>query len=424
MMKMKLLTTVLIVLAAVGFVTAAEVINVDIQGDINSAPYVGNGAYDVGANAVWTAYYGTFGVPVGSARSEALVLYDVPLLQQYFSSVYAAQVWIGDNGELHDYYGSGTGLMDDGYVADAGQSPKIALFGAGAYQGVYDIYVYGAEAGSFTLTLIRDGNTSNQTLPVDGDANEGMFEPGHNYVLFENVDINDSNSNNTYISYTNVINGLQLVKQKEPFAIEPNSLGLIRIAAGNWDVAGERNTRATESARFGPDTWFDDGNGIGRVVGYLDSGEFMGYDITVDEANEGQYQISLGVMGGTLGYINNGSMYIYLDDRSIGEVNLATAATTGNIGETTKVTANLYKGSHTVRWFFSGYAGTNTGFSLADVNFVRIGPAVISNCADVVNYGFAITEDFNGNCVVALDDLALLVDNWLICNNPDPNGCF
>jgi hypothetical protein len=419
MMKMRLLAVVLVILGAAGVVLAAEVINVDIKGLNDNTPYVGNGAYDVGEDAVWTAYSGGWGVPVGSAKSEALVRSTVPLVQQYLSSVYAAQVWIGDNGQIHGYqYGSG--LMDDGFTAASPNEPNISIFGQDAYQGVYDIYVYGRDAGFFKLT--HYGVTTTQA--VTGDANAGQFELGRNYVVFSNVDVNSSNSADLYLTYTNKLNALQLVSKKSPFVIEPNALGLIRIPAGNWDAAGERNTRDTEIARFGPDTWFDDGNGIGRVVGYIDSGEFMDYDITVDEANEGQYQISLGALGGTYGYISAASMYIWLDGRSIGEVNLATAALTGEIGETTKVTANLYEGSHTVRWFFSGYAGTNTGFSLADVNFVRIGPAVISNCADVVNYGFTLTQDLSGNCVVDLADVALMVDNWLICNNPDPNGCF
>jgi len=150
----------------------------------------------------------------------------------------------------------------------------------------------------------------------------------------------------------------------------------------------------------------------------------MDYDITVKDGNTGQYQISLGVMGGPLtgtnyAYISAASMNIYLDNRLIGEVNLITPVPAGEIGETTKVTANLFAGSHTVRWYL--YGGNN-GFNLAFVKFNKLGGTVISNCADVVNYGFTLTKDLNGNCVVDLDDVALMVDNWLICN--DPNGCF
>jgi hypothetical protein len=112
MMKMKLLTTVLVVLVAVGVVTAAEVINVDIKGYGSNIPYVGNGAYDVGPNTVWTVYYGGWGMPVGSARSEGLAASD----QTGFCGVYAAQVWIGDDGLNHGYQ-YGTGLMNDGFAA-------------------------------------------------------------------------------------------------------------------------------------------------------------------------------------------------------------------------------------------------------------------------------------------------------------------
>jgi hypothetical protein len=420
MMKKRLLAVVLVILGAAGAVLATEVINVDIKGYNDNTPYVGNGAYDVGANAVWAAYSGGWGVPVGSPRSEALVPSDVPIEQQYLSSVYAAQLWLGDDGLNHGYqYGSG--LMDDGFVSDdpCTTEPKLDIFGQGAYQGIYDIYVYGNDAGSFRLYYY--GTTTTKT--VTGGAPAGTFVEGQNYVVFSNVDLNDASSGSIYLNYTKKLNALQFVKKKSPFVIEPNSLGWIRIPAGDWDVAGERNTRTTELTSFGPDTWFDDVNGIGRIVGYLDSGEFMDYDITVNDANKGQYQISLGILGGgSYAYISAASMYIYLDNRLIGEVNKPSSTPAGTVGETTKVTVNLYPGSHTVGWDFKGYSGTNTGFSLVDVNFVKIGPTVISNCADVVNYGFALTKDLNGNCVVDFEDVALMVDNWLICN--DPNGCF
>lgn len=420
MMKMKLFTVVLLVLGAGIVVSAAEVINVDLNGYNDNRAYVGNGAYDVGEDAVWTVYYGGWGRPIGSKRTEALVGSGIPLIQQYYSSVYAAQVWIGDNGQNHTYQ-SGSALLDDGFVRTAGE-PNLALFGEGSYQGVYDIYVYGSDAGSFKLGYY--GTVTTQT--VAGDANAGQFELGHNYVVFDNVDINTGNSEDIYIAYTNVINGLQLVKQKEPFVIEPNSLGLTRIPAGDWDVAGDRNTRQAESNRFGPDTFFDDVNGIGRLVGYLDIPEFMEYDITVDEANEGQYEISIGVRGDSIGIppggnSGGGGMKIYLDDMFIGEVNLLTAPPAGTTGETTKVKANLYEGSHTIRWML---AAGNTGANIVDVNFVKLGNPVIATCADIVNYGFALVEDLNGDCKVDTKDLYIATEDWVNCNNPDPSLCF
>jgi hypothetical protein len=420
MMKWKLLTVVLSVLGAGAVVLAAEVINIDLNGYNDNRPYVGNGAYDVGNNTVWTVYYGGWGVPVGSKRTEALVGSGVPLNQQFYSSVYAAQVWLGDKGQ--HWYKWGSALMDDGFDVNLVPEPNIAIFGEGAYQGVYDIYVYGSEAGTFKLK--RYGTTT--TKQVAGDANAGQFELGHNYVVFDNVDINNPNPDDIYLTYTNVINGLQLVKQKDPCAIEPNSLGLIRIPAGDWDVAGDRNTRLDESNPQGPDTFFDDVNGIGRLVGYLDIPEFMGYDITVDEANEGQYEISIGVRGDSIGIppggnSGGGGMRIYLDDIFIGDVNLLTAPPAGTTGETTKVKANLYEGSHTIKWVL---AAGNTGANIVDVNFVKLGNAVIANCADVVHYGFALTEDLNGDCKVDFRDLKMAVEDWVQCNNPDPSLCF
>ncbi len=420
MMKKKLFTVVLLILAAGVIVSAAEVINVDLNGYGDDRGYVGNGAYDVGANAVWTVYYGGWGRPIGSSRTEGLVGV-IPLEEQWYSATYAAQTWIGDDGLNHGYL-SGNALLDDGFFKNGASNPKINLFGEGAYQGVYDIYVYGAAAGSFTLNYYGTPTTQS----VTGDAAPGQFELGKNYVVFDNVNINNANSADVYIEYTNIINGLQLVKQKEPFAIEPNSLGLIRIPAGDYDVAGDRNTREDETQPQGPDVFYDADLAIGNYVGYLDSQEFMEYDITVDEANEGQYEINLGIMGGTYGTVNNGTMFIFLDDHLLGDVNLLTAAPTGEIAHTTKVKANLYEGSHRVKWLLTStelnYAAT--GANIADVNFTRLGNPVISNCADVVNYGFGLVGDLNGDCRVDYRDLKLAVDDWVQCNDPNQDNCF
>jgi len=397
MMKIKLLTTVLIVLAAVGIVTAAEVINVDIKSYGDNTPYVGNGAYDVGNGAVWIPYSGGWAVPVGSARSEGLTP-PVPELNQYLSSIYAAQVWIGDNGLIHGYQ-SGTGLMDDGFTATSPNEPNISIFGEGAYTGLYDIYVYGNDDGNFIL----DQNGVKDTRHVTGGVASGTFVEGGNYVIFTDVNVISSDFSKLYLTYTNKLNALQFVKKKSPFVIEPNSLGLIRIPAGDWDVAGDRNTRTTESNRYGPDTFYDDVNGIGSYVGYLDTGEFMDYDINVDDANKGQYQICLGIFGNTTyGYIPAGEVRILLDDVNLGDVNRLSSdiVPTGSLGDTTSVTANLYPGNHTLRWLLY-YGSGNSGFSLAYVKFTRI-----------------------GNISEGWENLDLWANDWLLCNNPDPNGCL
>jgi len=406
-MKIKLLTTVSIVLLAVGVVTAAEVINVDIKGFGDNTPYIGNGAYDVG-NAVWIPYYGGWGVPVGSARTEGLTPPISNLTHQYYSSAYAAQVWIGDPGSSdlvnhHEYWSSGSGgLLNDGFKTGEPNEPNISIWGSGAYTGLYDMYVYGNADGNFIL----DQNGVKTSKHVTGGVVAGSFVNGGNYVIFTDVNVISADSSKLYLTYTNELAALQLVREKSSFAIEPNALGLIRIPAGDWDVAGDRNTRTTESNRYGPDTYNDDVNGVGRCVGYMDCGEFMDYDINVVDGNQGQYNICLGIMGTTSGldYINAGTMTMYLDNVRLGDVNHPNPVPAKTMDDTTSVTANLYPGIHTVRWFLGpggvNDGSTNTGCNLAYVKFTRIGS------------------------FTPLEDLAAFVDNWLICDNPDLNGCL
>ena len=53
-----------------------------------------------------------------------------------------------------------------------------------------------------------------------------------------------------------------------------------------------------------------------------------------------------------------------------------------------------------------GTPGTWTEFGLIE------GPA-IEDCADVIYYGYRLDGDFDGNCGVTVDDLAVLVSMWL-----------
>jgi hypothetical protein len=73
----------------------------------------------------------------------------------------------------------------------------------------------------------------------------------------------------------------------------------------------------------------------------------------------------------------------------------------------------------------AGAPGTaNTGLNIADVNFTLIGDTLISDCNDQVNYGFGLVRDLNGDCRVNLRDLKMAVEDWTLCNNPDPALCF
>jgi hypothetical protein len=397
MMKMKLWTVLLLILCAAGAAQAVDVINVDLNGYNDSKPYVGNGPYDVGNDTVWTVYYGGWGEPVGSSRSEGLANYT----QSHYCSVYSAQVWIGDNGQNHSFqYGSS--LMDDGFVANAGTEPNLALFGEGAYQGVYDIYVLGSAAGSFKLGYY--GNVTQKD--INGFAPAGTFVEGGNYVVFQNVDINDASSGNIYIAYTNKINGLQLVKKKVPVEVANGT----RIKAGNWDVAGERNTQDSESSAFGPDVFPDaqDTNDPNRIVGYIEPQEWMGYDINLSPAAAGDYNVAIEV--NTAGQYGLSALNIFLDDKFINNVkyNKLTPAS----GDTNAVTVNLTKGIHTVKWRLPQEVMT-WGTNIVAIKFTRLGNVVMNNCADVALYGLLYPGDFTGNCIEDIYDLDQMATNWL-----------
>ncbi len=392
MKKMKLLTIVLFILGAGGAALAAEVINVDLNGHGDNIPYVGNGAYDVG-KSTWNVYYGGWGKPAGSPRSDLLVDYDEPCEP----GIYAAQVWIGDPGTGHGYI-DGSELMDDGFVANPGVEPNISLFGQDAYTGTFDIYVYGANDGNFTIT----SPSYNSTKEVNGVAPPGEFVEGGNYVVFPTVRIDDSNT--VVLSYTNELNGLQLVKLKEPVAIQDGT----EINAPDYDVAYDTNRRDDEEQHFGPD-----GNSV--YVFYLDDGEYMEYDITVDDANVGRYSIKAWV-NTQWEYCTN--LNVYLDDIWLGKLILEEDSTAypPDFDPTSSVSVNLFKGSHTFKW---AHIGGGYGYDISKFKFTRTGDVIMNDCNDVNTYGLNYAGDLTGDCRVDEKDLALIVDNWLIYYDPN-----
>ncbi len=403
MMKKKLLAVTLIFVAA-GAAMAADVINVDIKGYGDNTPYIGNGAYDVGSNAVWTPYYGGWGFPVGSARTEGLQTEE----QSFFCSVYASQVFVGDNGLNHSYqYGSG--LMNNGFIATAGQEPNLAIFGDGAFQGIYDIYVYGNADGDFILGYY--GTRTSQH--VTGGIADGTFTLGGNYVVFTNVDCNDPYSGSIYIGYTGRLSAMQFVRKKDPVAIKDGTT----IWTGKYDVAGERNIRTDDPQGYGPDLVGAEPN---ISVGGLEVQEFMSYDITVDDANQGRYLFSVDVNCGTTPYRIN-PLRIFLDNKFVGDICDMNAGET----KTTDAAINLYKGNHTIQWFlpYQGF-GSSTGSNLLRLKFTRKGSITMTDCNEVGTYGFNYPTDLSGDCYVNYYDLALAADNWMICNDPDPTKCF
>jgi hypothetical protein len=403
MMKIKLVTTVLLVLGAGLVAPAAEVISVDLNGYNDNNPYIGNGAYDVG-NRTWTVYYGGWGKAVGSPRSDQLADYNEPNQP----GIYAAQVWIGDPGTNHTYV-SGTGLMDDGFVKAPGATadPTIRLWGMDAYGGTFDIYVYGSSLGSFTIS--SPSNEVHETNSVSGGVPPGQFINGGNYVVFRSIPIS-FDPNYITLSYSGTINGLQLVKLKQPVAIQDGT----EINAPDYDVAYDTNRREGEGQHFGPDV-----NEL--YVFYIDDGEYMKYDITVDEANKGRYDI--------LAWVNTGSEYctnlnVYLDDIWLGVLKLEEDSTTDPPyyydPTQNSVSVNLFKGSHTFKW---AHIGGGYGYNISSFTFTRTSDVIMNDCNDVYTYGLNYAGDFNGDCHVDEKDLALIVDNWLVCYDPNANNC-
>jgi hypothetical protein len=465
-MKKKLLMAILICLGIAGAASAIEVINIDLNVDGDANAYTGTAAvqsepgYDF--PDIWWAYYGGWGKAMGSPRSADLRGSNEPCLP----STYAAQVWIGngdgDNGNHETYRDVNISnlLMRDGFrKKDAATAdPNICLFGWDAYTGKFDIYVYGTEAGDFNLAICdvniwwepnNVGAPDANIHPADGNTyklhNEskwtstkksvsggftGTFTENTNYVKFTDVNVNpsyrgtivatDANTDaNTvpltghrvYIVYTKRINGLQLVSTKRPVAV----YNAKKIEARAYDVAFETNARSGEGQHFGPDIAPADVYSTYGYVVYLDGGEYMEYDITVNDVNEGEYNIFAYVR--TSLYDAN-YLTFYLDDMPLGA---PIADYTGELYlvPTTKVSVNIFEGSHVFKWFLS----RTYYFDIAAFEFERIGDISMPDCNAVYKYGFNYTGDLNHDCSVDYKDLDVITDQWLNCYDPDPNIC-
>ncbi|MCK5173314.1 MAG: hypothetical protein KAR47_07975, partial [Planctomycetes bacterium] len=112
MKKKKLLLTVISLLMGIApMALAVEVISVDINNFTNDTVYAGEAA--VPGATQWVAYYGDWGIPLGSPRSADLA--DTVTVQP---STYAEQVWLGDPGDHGYISGVGDGLLDDGFFND------------------------------------------------------------------------------------------------------------------------------------------------------------------------------------------------------------------------------------------------------------------------------------------------------------------
>jgi hypothetical protein len=390
----KILTTILFCLSIAPITPAAEVISIDFNGKGDNVPYTGEAA--IADQTVWRAFDTGFGVAVGSERTSYLSNYDQPDLP----STYAAQVWIGDNGLNHDYI-LGSDLMDDGFDANGVTDPYISfitsalnpVLGAGAYTGTFDMYVYGSTAGIFTLTV----NAAPTAKCVTGGFN-GTFIDGQNYVVFPGVNITPGAT--ITLTYTGMLNGLQLVSDKTPVQMIGGSI--TKIPAKNYDVAHETNGQVgAGSSSFGPDI-----TPVGEVT-LLDAGEYMIYDINVDDANEGQYELSAWLYEPMLPI--GCTLEIYLDDDIyLGDLTLAPAINPAPVLSNNSILFNLFAGNHTIKW----RTRTLQTFILNSFDFDRKGPVVMDDCNDVYFYQLILRADNNKDCHVDINDLNEITSHW------------
>lgn len=401
MKKKKLLTILLLCLGIVGSASAVEVINIDINNYGNDTAYEGEGAYAGGPP--WIVYYGGWGIAVGSQRSANLINQG----EEPGPGTFAEQVWIGDPGG-HGYIGSGSGLLEDGFVhssphtdpniAQQLNDPNIAFMGQGAYGSDFDMYVYGNTAGIFT---IADGETILDTQSVTGTVS-GLVE-GENYVVFENVPLGNPNMIRLY--YTNEINGIQLVSRKVPFAVIPSDDPNDNlIDARNYDVAFDTNARTGDgSNQWGPD--------IGTYVHYLDTGEYMIYDLVVDAAAEGQYDLSADFVT----FWGAAALDMSLDDSLVGTLTQTHHDQDSTVYRSVEnLRINLFQGAHTLKW-----ANTELYFDVVQLRLTYVGPIILEDCEDVYLYGLQPAGDINTDCRVDFDDLAMIVNDWLFNYDPE-----
>ena len=402
MKKKKLVMNLLLCLGLVGFASAVEVINIDINGYEDDNAYVGEGAY-VDGGVTWIVYYGGWGIAVGSQRSADLVNDGAGAA----AGTYAEQVWIGDPGG-HGYI-SGSALLDDGFVnpnptpdftGDPTSDPNnsnIAFFGQGAYGGTFDMYVYGNSAGEF---VVADGNDILGQASVTGTVSG--FVQGQNYVIFEDVPLGNPNMIRLY--YSNELNGVQLISNKVPFEVvastDPNNN---MIDARNYDVAYDTNGREGEFNIYGPD--------IADYVHYLDTGEYMEYDIAIDAAAQGQYNLSADFVT----YWGAAGLRMYLDGALLGNLTQTQHDQDSTVYRSLEnLPVNLFEGTHTLRW-----ENTDLYFDAVSLQLAYVTDITLNTCADVYLYGLEPAGDVNEDCIVDIQDLAEIAAVWAVNYDPE-----
>ena len=232
---------------------------------------------------------------------------------------------------------------------------------------------YGATLRTDTngIGMIGAGNTNN--VDVNG-LNDGNWH--HIVITYRDV------AGGAFIHYTNKINGLQLVSTKRPVVIKKTGTAIV---SGRYDVAGEWSSRTGGQPveLFGP-SLVDEANwSLHPNVSRIERREYMEYDIAVDEKNKGRYQIKVDCDPCSGAVI----IGLFLDDANLGTVMRAAGA---SVGPTTAVEANLFPGSHVIKWMHVGdnSPSPDYGINVLDINLIRLDWCVPPRDANIGELNF------------------------------------
>jgi hypothetical protein len=143
----------------------------------------------------------------------------------------------------------------------------------------------------------------------------------------------------------------------------------------------------------------------------------MIYDVTVDEANAGEYEIlgRVGTMSGPAYF------QVWLDDDILlGVLEQVSTGFEGVFDTSNTLVANLFEGPHTIKWRVHT---SEEYFNFVNLLFTRLDDVNMTDCNDVYFYQLNYINDVTGDCHVNAADLKVITDNWLNCYSPDPNDC-
>ena len=257
------------------------------------------------------------------------------------------------------------------------------------------------ESGSIIENSFRSGERFERVVFEEKPA-QFLYQEGENYVFFEDVPLGNPNMIRLY--YTGQLNGIQLVSRKTPFAViastDPNDN---LIDARNYDVAFETNARGGESTIYGPD--------LGNYVHYLDTGEYMEYDIVVDAAEQGRYYLSADFVT----YWGAAGLRMYINGILLGTLTQTQHNEDPAVYRSLEdLPINLFTGTHTLRW-----ENTQNYFDVVQLRLTYEKEITLETCEDVYLYGLEPAGDLNEDCRVNILDLEIIVENWLVNYDPE-----